>query len=138
VRGHGHRLHAADERRPRLAQEDHVRAGDDRLDAAAAEAVDGERGPVVRHARLERDVARAVDGVARGLKRVADDGVVNLLRRHARVFERAARGRRPEVNRLHVLERPDVTGHRRALAAQNEDVLSHDFLPVPLSQESDP
>jgi hypothetical protein len=104
-----------------------VRAGDDRLDAAAAEAVDRERRSLGGHARLERDVARAVDGVARSLQGVAHHGVVNLFRRDARRFERAPRRRRAQVERLHVLQGPDVLAHRRPLAAQNKDVFSHNF-----------
>src|ERR1044072_1996670 len=62
VRGHRHRLHAADERRARFVQQNHERAGDDRLDAAAAQTVDGQSRAVGGHARLQRDVARAVEG----------------------------------------------------------------------------
>ena len=39
--------------------------------------------------------------------------------------ERAARRRRRQINRLHVLQSADVLGHRRPPAAQYEYVLSH-------------
>jgi hypothetical protein len=62
-------------------------------------------------------VTRAVDGVARSLQGVADDGVIDLFGRNAGHVERAARGRRAEVNRFDILQRAHVFGHRRALAA---------------------
>src|SRR3712207_8391888 len=49
-----------------------------------------------------------------GLQGVADDRVVDLLGRHAHGFERAARGRRAEVDGLHVLQSAYVLGHRRS------------------------
>jgi hypothetical protein len=68
-----------------------------------------------------------VDGVARGLQSVADDRVVDLFGRNARRFQCAARRRRSEVDGLHVLERADVPCHRRALAAEDEDVFRHNL-----------
>ena len=78
----------------KAAIELNLRGADDRLDAGAAEAVERERGDFLRNARFETDVARAVDGVARGLQRVADDDVVDLFRRDAAARERFLRGER--------------------------------------------
>ena len=94
VRRLRHVLHAAGEAGRGVAGEDRLGAGDDGLDAGAAEAVDGERRHLLGHAGLERHVARAVDGVARGLQRVADDGVVDLLPARCRC---ARAGRAPRA-----------------------------------------
>src|SRR2546430_12534294 len=48
--------------------------------SGTAEAVHGQRRHFLRHACPEPDVARAVDGVPRGLQRVADDDVIDLFR----------------------------------------------------------
>ena len=63
-----------------LAELDHLRRRYHRLHARSAEAVDGERRNFDRHAGFQRDVARAVNGVARGLLRVAHHAVIDFTR----------------------------------------------------------
>jgi len=65
VRALAHVLHAASENGRRLAELDELGPGDDRLDPRSAEAVDGERGHLERHAGLEPDVAGPVDHLGR-------------------------------------------------------------------------
>ena len=77
VRRLAHRLGAAGEHDLRLAQQNLVRALDDRLEAGAAEPVDGDRRRLDRQARAQADVAREVDGVGGGLEHVAEDDVVD-------------------------------------------------------------
>src|SRR5204862_4910405 len=80
MRRHRHVLGAAGEDKLGLAELDLLRGEDDRLQAGAAETVDGEGRCLLRYARLEADVSREVHGVARGLKDVAEDDLVDLLR----------------------------------------------------------
>ena len=69
------------------------------------------------------DVARAVDGVARGLQRVAHHHVVDARRRARRRARSAARAAcAAELEGRDVLERAHVLGHGRARAAQDHDV----------------
>ena len=104
-----------------LAELDHLRAADRRLDAGAAQPIHGQRRHVDRHAGLERHVARAVDRVGARLQHVAErrrDRSSPAARRSSR--RRRARGDRAELERRHVLQRADVVGHRRARAADDE------------------
>ena len=80
VRRLAHALDAAGQHEARLAELNQLRAADRRLDARAAQAIDGQRRHVDRHAGLERDVARAVDRVGARLQDVAEDDVVDPLR----------------------------------------------------------
>src|SRR6185369_10909591 len=86
----------------------------------------GERGPVDRDARAERDMARTVDRVARGLEGVADDGMVDALRLDTRATERFGRGDRPELVRGHVLENAVVLAHSGPTAAEKQNLFPHD------------
>src|ERR1041384_5875656 len=93
-----HRSHAADQTRLRFAELNHLRAGNDRLDAAAAESIHGQRGTGIRNTRFQRNMSRAVNRVTGSLQRVADDCVINLSRSYARCFERGFRGDRAEID----------------------------------------
>ena len=70
-------------------------------------------------------MARSVDRVAGSLKRVADNRVVNLVRRNMRRRKRAARGNSAQINRRNILQRADVLAHRRSLPTQNKDITRH-------------
>src|SRR5207249_2512607 len=83
VRRLAHGLRAAREHRVRLGQQDELRALRDRLEARAAQPVDRHGGHLDREARLEPDVAGAVDRIRRGLERVGADRVLPLAGRTA-------------------------------------------------------
>src|SRR5262249_2014895 len=118
VRRLAHALDAAGEHEARLAKLDHLRPADRRLDTRSPQPVDGQRGHVDWHAGLERNVTRAVDRVGARLEHVADDGVIDPLGLDAGFLKGAARGDRPQFESRHVLQRPDVVGHRSARAAK--------------------
>ena len=80
VRRLAHALGAAGQHDVGFAEQDHLRAADRRLNAGPAEAIDGERRHVDRHAGFEPDVARAVDRVGARLQHVAEHDVVDLIR----------------------------------------------------------
>src|SRR5262249_50304150 len=80
------------------------------------------RTPPLRHARLEADVARAVDGVAGRLQGVADDDVVHFLGGRAAARKRFLRGDHGEVDGADVAEVAVVLGHRRPRAVDDDDV----------------
>ena len=60
-----------------FVQLDVLRAAEHRLDARAAQAIDGQRRHLDRQARLEADVARAVVRVDAGLLHVAEHDVID-------------------------------------------------------------
>lgn len=77
-----------------VAMLDLLGGGDDSLEAAAAQAVDGESNGVHMGTRAERDVTREVCGVGRCLGDVAKYGSVDQLgvelqRRRAQQFEKS-------------------------------------------------
>ena len=78
VRRLRHGLHSAGQRDFRLAKLDHLRGGHNRLHAGTAQAIDRERRNFHRHSGLKRHMPRAVDGISRGLLRVADHDVIDL------------------------------------------------------------
>src|SRR5438093_1076710 len=120
--GLAHGLRAAREHRVGLAQQDELRALRDRLEARAAQPVDRHGGHLDREARLETDVAGAVDRIRRGLERVAEDGVAHLGRRHVRALERVLRRDRAKLDRREVLERAAERAEARADAGEEDDV----------------
>ena len=138
VRRLRHVLHAADQAGRGVAGQDGLGAGDDRLDARAAQAVDGERRHLLRHAGLERHVAGAVDGVRRGLEGVAHDGVVDLGRVDARPLEEGARRVRPEVDRGDVGEGAVVLGHRGTHPVDQDQVTNFHQRPPSYSNVAQP
>ncbi len=130
VRRLAHVLHASREDGARATELDVLRRGRDRLDARATQAVDRQRRHVVRHSSFQRDVARAVDRVVRGLQCIADHGVVDRSGRDLGALQRRLRGVCAEVDRGELLELAEaggagVLGHRGACSADDDDVLSH-------------
>ena len=117
-----HALDATREHEARLAELDHLRAADRRLNARSAQPVDGQGRNVNGHTGLQRDVTRTVDRVGAGLEHVADDGVIDPFRLDAGFLKRAARSDRSELESRNVLECADVIGHRRPRAAQDKDI----------------
>ena len=104
VGGLRHALGAADQRDLRLARQHLQRGLHDRLEARAAEAVDGDCGGLLRHARAQADVAREVDRVCGGLLHVAEDDVVDIVRVDLGLGERGLGGVDAEVGGALVLE----------------------------------
>ena len=71
-------------------------------------------------------MARAVNRVAGSLQSVTDNCMIDFLRGYAGTFQRRPRRDGRQVNRGNIFERADIFAHRRALAAQNKNVLSHE------------
>jgi hypothetical protein len=122
VRRLAHGFGAAREDRLGFAEHDELRALGDRLEPRAAEAVHRDRGDFDREARLEPDVAGAIDGISGCLQRVAEDRVTDLARRNARPVERVLPGHRAQLYRRQVLERAAERAEARADAGQKDDV----------------
>ena len=122
VRRLRHALHAAGERDARLAQLNQLRAADRRLQSGSTQAVDGERRHFDRHAGLQADMTRAVERVAAGLHHVAEDDVIDPGGIDVGALHRGAGGDHAEVDRGEILQRADELAHRRARAAEDEDV----------------
>ena len=78
-----HRFHSPDQTGLRLAQLNHLRAGHDRLNPAAAKAVHSQRRAVIGNTGFQGNMPRAVNSIAGSLQRVAEDCVVDLFRSHA-------------------------------------------------------
>ena len=127
VRRLRHVLAAADQRALAVARQHLQRRVDDGLEARAAEPVDGERGHVLRQARLQPDVAGEIDGVGAGLHHVAEDDVVDLLRLDPGLLDGGLSGVDREVGGGDVFQRASVGAKRRALRCQ-EDELGGDGL----------
>jgi hypothetical protein len=72
--------------------------------------------------RAQPDVARQVDGVGRGLQRVAEHHVADVGGRHAGFFQRALRREHPQVGGGEVLEGSAEGPHSRALGREEDDV----------------
>ena len=116
VRRLAHALHAAGEDDLGFAELDVLRAGDRRLDAGAAQPVHRQRRHTDRQPGLERDMARAVDGIGARLQHVAEDHVIDPARLDARPLERAVGGNGAELERRDVAQRPRVLHHGRPRA----------------------
>jgi hypothetical protein len=122
VRRLAHALHAAAEDDVRFAELDHLAAARRRLDAGAAQAIHRQRRHLDRHARLQADVARAVDGVGTGLQHVAEHDVIDVLRLDPGPLHRRPRRDRSELQRRKVLQLACVLRHGGARTTQNEDL----------------
>src|SRR6185436_17541535 len=92
------------------------------LDSRSAKTIDGERRHLLRHTRLEPDVTRAVDRVARRLQRVSDDDVVDLIRRESAAAQRFLCGDRSEIDCTDVGKVAVVLGHGSSCTVYDEDV----------------
>src|SRR5438477_1507994 len=121
MRCHRHVLGAPREDELGLAELDLLRRENDRLQAGPAETVDGEGRCLLRYARLEAYVSREVNRIARGLKDVAEDDLVDLLRIDLGLFERALRGDDAEVGRGGVPQRTAVRPECGARAVDDDD-----------------
>src|SRR5262249_41544622 len=117
-----HALDPAREHQARFLELDHLRAADRSLDAGAAQAIDRERRHLNRYARPQCDVAGTVDRVGARLGHVAEHGMGDPPGLFARAPRRPPPGDRTELDCRDVLERADIVGHRRARAADDEDV----------------
>ena len=122
VRRLRHRFHAAGQHDLRLAELNHLRGGDDRLHARAAQAIDGERRNLDGNAGLQRDVARAVDGVARSLLRVADDDVIDFAGLDAGALHGFRGGDGAQFHGGEVAQLAAVAAHGRAGAVDDCDI----------------
>ena len=124
VRRLAHALGAAGEHDVGLAEQNHLPAADGRLNAGTAQPIDRQRRHFDRHARLQPDVARAVDRVGARLQHVAEDDVIDHASGATPVrCHRRARRERAEIERRDVLELAGVFGHRRPRAAEDVDLL---------------
>ena len=74
----------------RFAKLNHLRAGNDRLNAAAAETIDGQRRAIKGNTRFQGDVPRAINRVAGSLQCIADDCVIDFFGGDAGCFQRGA------------------------------------------------
>ena len=91
VRRLAHALGPAGQDDVRFTELDHLAAADGRLNARSAQAVHRQGRHLDRHAGLEPDVTRAVDGVGARLQHVAEDDVIDHARARRRVRSIAAR-----------------------------------------------
>ena len=97
-------------------------ARDDRLHARSAETVDGERRNFDGNSGFEGDVTRAVDGVARSLLRVAEDGVVDFAGLDAGAFHGFDGGDGAQFLGGEVAKLSAVAAHGRAGAVDDSDI----------------
>src|SRR6202158_3463980 len=104
MRRPAHVLGAAGEDELGLAELDLLRSEKDRLEARSAETIDRQRRDFLRHAGLEADVTRQVDGAARCLQHVAEYAVIYLPRVALRALERGLRRDHAEVRRGRVAQ----------------------------------
>jgi hypothetical protein len=139
VRRLAHALHTACQHDVGFTQLDHLGAADCGLDAGAAQAIDGQRRDLHRHAGLEAHVSRAVDGVRARVQHVAEHDVIDLTGIDTGARHRGARGNRAEVERRDVFERADVLRHGRARTAEDEHVgMTHSLPPAAALESSGP
>src|SRR5215510_8832415 len=125
-----HRLHPTYQTSLRFTQLDHLSAGNNRLNAAAAQTVYRQRRTIERNARLQGHMPGAINRISRSLQRVPDNGVIDFFSADTGVLECTTRGDRSEVDCRNVFECADVLAHRRALTAENENILSHYYIPL--------
>jgi hypothetical protein len=104
-----------------FAKHDLLRCLGNRLEARAAETVDGDRWGLDRRAGPEPDVAGEVDGVSRGLENVAEDDVIHGLGFHAAPAQRALRGNHAQVGSGEVFQGSAETAKAGARAGQKDD-----------------
>jgi hypothetical protein len=122
VRRLGHVLGAADQHDLGVTEDDLLGAADHRLEARAAQAIDGERRHRDRHSRAQADVSRVVDGVRRRLLHVAENHVVHVLGSDLRLRQRRLRRLDGEVGGGEVLERAAESAESRALGTDDPDL----------------
>ena len=103
VRQPAHVLGAAGDDDLRVAGLDEPRRSVDRLEAAATEAVERERGRLDRYPRLDRGVSRDV-GVLRDLPDAAHQDVIDLVGLDPRALDRGFDRNRAKFSRRLVLE----------------------------------
>src|SRR4030095_8522295 len=94
VWGLRHRFHATTETRLCFTQLNHVRAGDNRLDATTAKSIHGKGRALKWNTSLKSHVTGSVDRISRSLQRVTKHGVVNLFGMHPGSPQRTTSGNR--------------------------------------------
>ena len=101
VRRLRHRLGAADEADVGVAEDDLLRAADDRLEAGAAETVERQRRSFLPATRFERDVPGEINRIAGRVEDVSEDRLIDVGRpRFPRARWRSSRrGRRDRSER---------------------------------------
>ena len=122
VRSLAHRLRPAREHRVRFAEQDELCPLGNRLEPGPAQPVDRHGGHLDRQARLEPDVAGAVDRVRRRLECVADHHMANLTGRRSGALQRVPGRDGPELVGREVLERATERAEARPDAGQEDDV----------------
>ena len=126
IRGVAHRFGAAREHQVDVAGLDRFDGVHDRLKARAADAIDGFRRDLDRHARLDRRLARHVHAGAR-LQHAAHDHVADVGRVDAGARDGLANDDRAEVGGRKIFEGSAEGADRRPAGAENDGVIHAGF-----------
>src|SRR5262249_21743033 len=121
VGGAAHALDAAGDDEVGVAGADRLGGEHDRLEAGAADLVDGEGGDGVGQSRLEGGLARRVLAEPR-LEDVADDDLVDAVRRGAGPFECFADGDGAELRGRHLAEGAEILADGRADGGEDQGI----------------
>jgi hypothetical protein len=120
-----HRFRAAGKRDVGVAEQDGLRRADDRLHAAAAQAVQGHRRRAVRQARVDHRHARQVHVLGLGMNHVAEHHVTDFVRIDLGARHRFARDLGREFGRCDVFQRAAVITDCGAHTAHHHDFSAH-------------
>ncbi|MNT33462.1 hypothetical protein D3C72_1693910 [compost metagenome] len=129
VRRAAHALDAAADGRVGIAQQDGLRGADDGLQAGAAQAVDGQRRRVGRHAAVDGRDAAQVHVTRFSLDHIAEHHVADVVARHLRTGQRLAHDQRAHFRRCHILQAAAKGPDRGTDTAHHYDFTRHDLSP---------
>ena len=116
-----HALGAAADRGVGVAEQDVLRRADDRLQAAAAQAVQRQRAAVVRQAAVDAGDARQVHVLRLGVDDVAEHALADVRGIDLGAGEASRTTRAAELGRRDVLQAAAVVADGRAHTAQDDD-----------------
>ena len=117
-----HRFHAARQHNIGLAHLDHMCRADDSLHPRTAQTVYRECRRFDGQSRPQRNMPRAVERIARGLLRITEHGVIELLGIEPSPVDGALRRDRTEFLSRKIAQLAAVTPHGRPRTAHNGNV----------------
>jgi hypothetical protein len=126
MRGLAHRFGATGEHRGGFSQQQPMRALHHSLESRTAQPVHGHRGSGDRQPASQRDMARAVHRIARGLQRIPDNRVIHGFAWQSRARQCLTRSEDAKIGGSELPERA-AEGAESGAHRGDEDDLGHDL-----------
>src|SRR5438105_1379598 len=117
-----HRFHSAGQDNVSFAELDHLGCAHNRLHAAAAQAIHGQRRSLNGQPGPQRHMPRTVQRISRSLLRVSKYSVIKLPRIQSRTFNRTLPRNRAEFLRSEVLQLSAIATEGGSRAADNRNI----------------